>query len=215
MKTFLKFNRNSRINGFAAITIALIAAASLVGCGKASATDQESVTKTHESTAEVSKATSAKLTDEQQQAINFAKRYSGARLGESKNSVLHGVQAVQLRVVLVTSDAMATLSESKVVGAATQTLKSVGVQVVESDGAPILILSVDTLDLGSALTFNVRLELIEEVVLARQSEFLKTMVKSWDTSQFGGALKADAGEYLSTAVLKALKKFADGLREGN
>ena len=78
-----------------------------------------------------------------------------------------------MRIVLVTPEVKAALSESKIVSAAIETLKAAGAKVVESESAPILILSVDNLDLGTALTFKVRLELIEEVKLSRQGEFLK------------------------------------------
>lgn len=215
MKTNLKLNRSSWINRFAVCTIALTAAIWASCSAGESAADRQRAAKAHESTDEVAKTSSAKLNDDQQQAIDFAKKYSGARPTGNKNGVLRGVREVQLKIVLVTPESKATLSESKVVGAATQTLNSAGVRVVESDSAPFLVLSVDTVDNGSALSYNVRLELIETVTISRHGEFLKTVVTSWSTSQFGAALQAEAGHDLSTAVLKVLNKFADGLREGN
>ena len=156
---------------------------------------------------------STKLTDQQQKAVDFAKRYFSARTPKSKHDAWRGVRAVQLRVVFLDSDARANLSKPAVESAVAERLAAAGLKVVEREDAPYLVLSVNTVDCGSVLAYDVRLELLEEVVLLRPGQCLKTVVKPWQSAQFGSTLKTDAGDHLATAVLAGLKELTAGLAE--
>ena len=193
------------------LQLCLALAVATLACGSLAA--EEAPPKSAEAAKAPVKELSGKLTDQQQKAIDFAERYEAARTPRSKHDTLRGVRAVQLRVVLVDAEARENLSKSAVVSAATERLAAAGVKVVESDSAPYLVLSVNTVDCGIVLAFDVRLEFIEEVVLPRADGFLKTVVKSWDTSQFGSASKAVSSDHLAAAVLAVLKRLTAGLAE--
>ena len=193
------------------LRLCLAAALATFVCGDLSAEDSKP--KPVEPAKAPANDTPAKLTAEQQKAVDFAKRYDTARTPRSKHEAWRGVREVQLRVRLADAEAKAALSEERVVKAFTEKLASAGIKVVESDGAPFLYLSVNTVDSGPALGFDVRLELLEETVLVRPGSFLKIHVKSWDTAQFGTASQAALSQQLSNAVLGVLKSLSAGLGE--
>lgn len=191
--------------------LCLAASVATLACGCLPA--QETPRKPSEAAKAPAQEPSGKLTDQQQKAVDFAKRYASARTPRSKHDAWRGVRAVQLRVVFLDSDARANLSQPAVESAAAERLAAAGVKVVEREDAPYLVLSVNTVDCGSVLAYDVRLELLEEVVLLRPGQFQKTVVKSWQSAQFGSALKTDASDHVASAVLAVLKELTAGLGE--
>lgn len=157
----------------------------------------------------------ANLKEDQQATIEFVQCYRTARTSPEKSAVLRGLRAVQLKVVLGTPEAQSILSQPKLVAAINEVLRTSGVRFVTDGDAPYLVLSVDTLDLGRGLAFQLQLDFIEQVVLPRKGEFLKTLVKSRDNAQFGGAATGVARDYLTTSISKVMKKFTDGVSTGN
>lgn len=213
MNTNLNSNRKPRTHRVAAFTLALAAAAWATCFAAFSvAADETPCPKPAASTNEVAKPEPPKLTESQQKAVEFTKRYEAARTVESKHEAWRGVRAVQLMVRLLDPAVRSALDKDRVVQAVTDKLATGGVRIVERSDAPYLVLSADAVGSGGVYGYNVKLELIEETVLERPGTFLKTMVTTWDNSQFGVASHAALGAQLSGSIMRTLERLAEGLR---
>jgi hypothetical protein len=133
--------------------------------------------------------------------------YNSLTSAQSKDEVLRGIGALQLNVVLVTPIAKAAMSQERLEAGVSQVLKNAGIKLSTNETAPVIVLSVDTLEFEKGLTFNIGLAVIEQSAVQRNGAFLKAPVKSWDTTQLGSFSYTKAGDAMTKAVGNCLDRF--------
>lgn len=150
----------------------------------------------------------------------FAKWYLTVRPNAAEDDILRGLSPFQFMVFLATPQAKeafekAGVDQQRLSIVLTKHLTEAGLKILDADGWPKVILSVETIDEGRGLAFYVRLSIMEQVAVFREGKFIKAAVQTWEAPYRGLTPYASAGTNMGNSVDAVIKKFVDAYHEKN